>query len=460
MKMSKILALLLALAMVLSLAACGGSGSSSEPAADEGGASAAEGSEPAAEPAEEGGEPEAEPEAEPADEGGLNVEDSAFFGPIYDEWSEMTSDELYQAALDEADGEPIRIYATSSKMLKVEEDFEAQYPGLDLEIQDLDNDEVIEKCRLEVDSGNVAGDVMQAKDVSGDVFFGFYEEGYCSAFYPKDICEHIDETALRFGYPLYTSQSFWYYNTAEYPDGQPIHNWWEIIETNEDGTPKWKLFTKEIAEETAYMSLFTSFIVNADQMEQAYEDLYGEPLEYTYPTDGSWEFDFSQYENNAGVEYLWRFTQLADTMTFIGDGDELVQAVHLSANGPTLALASAGKIENQEESGYNIAWLTNLEPYTGLQNYECLYVVEGCPHPAAARLFIRWLTGDTNGDTDGLKPFQKTGNWVVRDDIEDEKNPVPLKETGAIDSDLAAIYTTFLDAQDMWIQWEHSALNG
>ena len=49
------------------------------------------------------------------------AEDSDYYGPIYDEWSEMTTDELYQAALDEADGEPIRIYATSSKMLKVEE---------------------------------------------------------------------------------------------------------------------------------------------------------------------------------------------------------------------------------------------------------------------------------------------------------------------------------------------------
>ena len=385
-------------------------------------------------------------------------EKDEFIGPIYDEWSEKTTDELYQEALEE--GGPITIYATSSKMLKVKDDFEEQFPGLTLEIQDLDNDEVIEKCRLEVDGENVYGDVLQAKDVNGQVFYEFYEDHYCDAYYPKDICEHIPETALMYGYPLYTSQSFWYYNTEEYPDEQPITNWWQIIETNEDGTPKWKLFTKEIAEETAYMSLFTSFIVNADQMEQAYEDLYGEPLEYTYPTDGSWEFDFSQYENNAGVEYLWRFTQLADTMTFIGDGDELVLAVHNSENGPTLALASAGKIENREESNYNIGWLTNLAPYTGLQNYECLYVVENCPHPAGARLFIRWVTGDTDGTSPGLKPFQKTGNWVVRDDIEDEDNPVPLKDTGAIDSDLEAIYNTFLDAQDMWHQWEYMALNG
>ena len=283
---------------------------------------------------------------------------------------------------------------------------------------------------------------------------------YMSAYYPKDICEKIDEDLLRYGYPLYTSQSFWYYNTAEYPDGQPVTNWWQIVETNDDGSAKWKLFTKEVAQETAYMSLFASFIENADQMEQAYEDLYGEPLEYTYPTDGNWEFDFSQYENNAGVEFMWRFTQLAKDMVFIGDGDELVSAVHNSEGGPTLALASAGKIENREESGYDIDWLKNLAPYTGLENAEYLYVVENCPHPAGARLFIRWLTGDADASSPGLKPFQKTGNWPVRSDVEDKKNPASLAETGAIEPDLEAIYNLYLDAQDMWIQWLDIALNG
>ena len=44
------------------------------------------------------------------------------FGPIYDEWSEMTDEELLAKALEE--GGEITIYATSSKMLKEEEAFE------------------------------------------------------------------------------------------------------------------------------------------------------------------------------------------------------------------------------------------------------------------------------------------------------------------------------------------------
>lgn len=225
------------------------------------------------------------------------VEDSDFYGPIYDEWSEMNDEDLYALAKEE--GGKITIYATSSKMLKEEEIFEEAFPGLDLEVYDLDQDDVLSKCEIEAETGNITADLLMAKDVNGDVFFEFYEDGYCTSFYPKDICQHIDEAALRYGYPLYQSQSFWFYNTEAFPEGSPITNWWQIIEKNEDGSQKYRLLTKEIGQETAYLSLFASFIINADQMEAAYVDLYGEPLEYTYDASS---FEFDVPENNAGVE--------------------------------------------------------------------------------------------------------------------------------------------------------------
>ena len=432
MKAKRILSALLALMMLLSLAACSGKTETNTPAANAPAAGTSSGS------------------SDTPNEESPSVEDSAFYGPIYDEWSDMTDEELYQMALEEVkDGSEITVYATSSKMLKAEDKFEEAFPGLNLTVMDLDQDEVLEKCKLEASAGNIYGDVLQAKDVNGDVFFDFYEEGYCSAFYPKDICSQIDEDLLRYGYPLYASQSFWYYNTEAFPDGQPVHSWWEIIEKDEDGNQKFRLFTKEIGTETAYLSLFASFIVNADQMEQSYVDTYGKPLEYTYDASG---FEFDVPENNAGVEFMWRFSQMK--MTFIGDGDELVLAVHNStAEDPALCLASGGKIGNRDESGYNIAWVTNLTPYTGLENCEYMYVVTGCKHPAGARLFIRFITGGADGKSGGLKPFSKEGNWPVRSDVECDWNPVGLAESGAVSADIAAINKVFLDTQDLWIYW-------
>ena len=431
MKMKKFFALLLTAVMVLSLAACGKK-------------------EEAAAPAESGGEQAA------ASTLHLGVDPETgeeFYGPYYDEWSDMTDDQLYEQALKE--DVTINIYATSSKMLKAEEPFEEMYPGLDVVVSDLDSDEVLNKAKIEHDSGNVTADVLQTKDVNGSVFYEWYNQGIIEPFYPRDICAHIDEGNLKYSYPLYASQAFWYYNTEAFPDGQPINNWWQIIEKDENGNQKYRLFAKEIGQESAYLSLFASFINNADEMEKAYEDCYGEKLEYTYNAN---DFDFEVPENNAGVEYLWRFSQAK--MTFIGDGDELVLAVHNStADDPALALASAGKIENREESGYNIGWLTGIAPYTGLLNQENLYVVTNCKHPAGARLFIRWITGGVDGKSGGLKPFTKVGNWPLRDDVEDKKNPAKLDELGARANDIDAIYAIYPDVQDMWTYWLNKSPN-
>ena len=422
----KLFALLMAIVMLIGLTACGNKDSGEDVSGGE------EGS-------------------------GLNLGyDSAtgetFYGPYYDEWSEKSDEELYEMAKEEVSNgaKKIVVYATSSKMTKVKDDFIEAYPELELEVIDLDSDEVLSKAEIENDSGNINADVLQSKDVNGEVFFEHYEKGVLEPYYPKDICSHIDEANLKYSFPLYASQAFWYYNTEAFPDGQPITSWWQIIEKNPDSSQKYRLFTKEIGQETAYLSLFASFINHADEMEANYKELYGEDLEYTYDPSG---FEFEVPENNAGVEYLWRFTQLQE-MTFIGDGDELVHAVHNStADDPALALASAGKIGNRDESGYNIAWCIGLKPYTALLNTESLFVVNGCDNPAGARLFIRFVTGGADGQSGGFKPFAKEGNWPLRDDIEDEKNPAKLPELGAIANELDTIYDIYPDVRDMWLKW-------
>ena len=422
MKMKKFFALLLSLSMVLSLAACGSKGNSNDSQTD----------------------------GETASDLHLGYDINTgenHYGPYYDEWSDKTDEELFEEALKE--DTTINVYATSSKMMKVEEGFEAAYPGLDLVVSDLKTDEVLSKAKIEHDTGNITADVLQTKDVNGNVFHEWYNQDILEPYYPKDICSHIDEGYLKYGYPLYASQSMWYYNTKAFPDGQPIHSWWEIIEKNEDGTQKYRLFTKEIGQESAYLSLFASFINNADEMAQSYKDTYGKDLEYTYDASS---FDFEVPENNAGVEYLWRFSQAK--MTFISDGDELVLAVHNStAEDPALCLASAGKIGNRDESGYDIAWCLNLEPYTALLNLESLFIAKGTNSPAGARLFVRYITGGADGQSEGMKPFKKEGNWPVRDDVEDKKNPAELTELGARANDLSAIYDIYLDVQEMWTYW-------
>ena len=46
----------------------------------------------------------------------------------------------------------------------------------------------------------------------------------------------------------------------------------------------------------------------------------------------------------------------------------------------------------------------NLYPTTGIPAINTLYVVEGCQHPAAAKLLIRFMMGGIDGDTSGYEP--------------------------------------------------------
>ena len=173
----KLLALLLAAVMVLSLAACGGK--SDTPVAGDSGAS---------QPADGGsGDNAAEPAA--GQFGYDRATGTEVYGPYWDEWSDMTDEELYELA--KAENNPINVYATSSKMMKVVDSFNEKWPGLELVISDLDSDEVLSKAEIENQTNNITADVLQTKDVNGDVFFEYYSKGILEPFYPRDICSHI-----------------------------------------------------------------------------------------------------------------------------------------------------------------------------------------------------------------------------------------------------------------------------
>lgn len=424
--MKKVLAMLLALAMVFSLAACGGGSSSDSSSSD-----TSSSSDSSADSSSEDTSSE-----EFQDARSLQTEEQAA-------WNDMTEEELYEQAKEE--GGEIVIYGVSSRMEKVCDLFNEAFPGLTAVAYDLDQSEVIAKIRTEAQNGIVNADVMQCTDVAGEIFYDFVPENYVDLYFPTDICETIvDDAMLNYGMPFYTTLPYWYYNTDLYPDAEPITNWWQFVEKNEDGSQKYSIVCKEIGTEQTYLALLASFIVYSDEMEQAYEDLYGEPLEYTY--DPSEITQFEMPAENAGYEFIYRFSQ--QEMTFISDGDEIVQAVDAGINGrPTFGLASAGKISGRDDDGLAIAWLTGLTPYNGIQNCSYVYPIAGCDNPAGARLFVRYMMGD------GFEAMCKEGNWSVVSTFTNEKNPFPIEEANAITPDMKKIYDVFLDAQDTWTYW-------
>lgn len=358
------------------------------------------------------------------------------------DWEHATDEELYALAKEEPGD--INIYAISSRMQKVADKFNETYPGLHAVAYDLDQDEAIAKVKIEAETGNVNADVLQCKDTAGEIYYDFYPLGYITSFFPADIVEKIsNKTLLDYGFPFYSALNFWYYNTALYPDGAPVKSWWDIIEKDENGQQKFALITKEIGSEDTYLSLFSSFVLNADLMETDYLAKFGKPIEFTYDPA-----IFGTEPNNYGWEYIYRFTQMK--MTFISDGDEVVEAVAKSTV-PTLGFVSAGKITNRDENNWPIDWVVPLTPYTATQNSNYLYLISNNNSPAGGRLFIRFLMGGADGQSGGFDPFMKEGNWPIRSDVFNKKNPFAIEDAGAIVTNIKDVYDIILDVKDFWV---------
>ncbi|OYO42553.1 hypothetical protein CG709_21105 [Lachnotalea glycerini] len=352
----------------------------------------------------------------------------------------------------ETEGGKIVVYCTSSKVSKIAEKFMEEYPNLKVEVNDLDSGESITKVVAEVDAGKIMCDVVQDSDARGDIAFNYYGK-YLEAYYPNDICANINQDLLTYGMPLYSSISYWFYNTDVYPNGSPITNWWDIVELNDDGTQVYDLYSKEISSESTYLALYSNFVANPGILEQAYKDKYGTDIEYTYDASA-----LGVEENNAGYEFLYRLSQLKST--FISDGDEIVEAVaNSTAEKPALGMASAGKIGNRDDNGYPIAWVTNLKPYVSTQNTSYVYTVTGCDNPAGARLFIWYMCGGENGDNDGYSEIMKEGSWSTRNDYVNDKNPFSLDESNTIASNLKEVYKAYLDVADFWTYWHDMSTN-
>lgn len=431
--MKKIVAVLIALCMLVSLTACGKTD-------DAGGAAAGKTGEVV-----------------------TGVEAIDIIGEDGIDWNHMSMDELYEMA--KAEGGTITIYATTADADTARKYIRDEYPDLEFEYISCDTNTVMAKIEMEAQSGNPMADVLIVKDASGEVYNEFVQWGIVKPFYPADICAHISEDMLKFGLPLYSTFNPWFYNSRMY-DEVPIESWWNIVDGyNEEtqsykdaagnNTQYWTIYSKDITG-PSYAALWGQLFVDSDAMAEQYKRQYGKDLVFTYHehlqnTPGLMELP----ENNASIELFWRFSQM--TITPLADGDAVVEAVHDSVNGPTLGLTSASKLDNSKrsmgESGLDIAWVTGLQPYTAQDAAAYSYVVSGCDNPAGARLFIKYMMGGEDGKSGCYNVFDKLGHWSVRDDVPYQKSGISYEEVNLRAPDYSEIYRNYPNVKAYWNLW-------
>ena len=301
--------------------------------------------------------------------------------------TDETDEELYEQAI--AEGGEVTLYSISSRCGKVAEAFTAKYPEIECTAFDISTNELLEKVTREHEAGQYVADVVHIKDQDGSLYNEYVQNKIFYLYQPADIFSHIDPSYTETATPLYIELTQLFYNAEAYPDGSPITNIWQLTE------PQWKgkILMQNPLDNLSWGSWITGFCVGdvPDQLAAAYEELYGEALVLS---DGC---------ENAGYEFLKRLHD--NEPIYTSSSDEIAEAVGTPGQSdPPVGFSASSKLRKNEDNGWVLAPV-NLYPTTGIPAINTLYVVEGCEHPAAAKLLIRFMMGGIDGDTSGYEPF-------------------------------------------------------
>jgi iron(III) transport system substrate-binding protein len=337
-----------------------------------------------------------------------------------------TPEQLYAAALQE---DTLVVYSTSSRMLDVAASFQKQYPGLTARVVDIREDEMYENLREDFDAGTVECDVVCSADGRGVMVSEFIPEGITYKYTPYDFADKMIDTGEDALLMLVSEASMLYYNDTYYA-APPITNWWELTEEAWRG----KVTMPNPARSLTTMAVFGTFIKESDAMATAYETRYGKPMELEGGESAGEAFVRMLVENDAVI---------------VNSSDEVAEAV----GAPGTSLPAVGIMVSSKMRlrgiGYNLHYCDPMKPFDGVATPVNIMMAGGAKNVNAAKLFIRWVLGETDGGGEGYKPYLQSGAWSMRTDVE-AATPIKQEDLRLIYIDRAYIYTHKDDIAALW----------
>ena len=409
--MKKLIALLLALLMVFSMAACGAK--------------------------EQGSNDPVAPEKE-----------ETAIKTVYDtsEYASKTEAELYELAKEEAAaGKTLVVYSETSSTEKSVKKFVEKYPELDghIEVSKMKNAALMEKYVLECESGQAYCDMIVAGDSEGSKYNEWYDKGWVVAYVPEAMKSDLYEEFLTNGLPITIEADIFWYSQTMYPNGSPVNNVWDIFDQDANGNYIYHVYMHDYTNNTA-LGIYANFIDRADEMAAAYKAKTGKDLEYTY--DAS---ELGVEPNNAGWEWLYRYLQC--NYTTINDSDEILATID-KATEPSVGIGSSLKLGDTQEAGEHVAFCTGMQPFSGFAKVKYVYIATSTDNPAMARLLTIFSLGGEDGQGEGYDAYVKrNGCYGVRYSHDDSTHSeVPFKDINAPASNIGFVYEKYLDVQDFY----------
>ena len=80
-------------------------------------------------------------------------------------------------------------------------------------------------------------------------------------------------------------------------------------------------------------------------------------------------------------------------------------------------------------------------------------MVAGSDNPAGARLFIRFMMGDADGQSGCYTVFDKLGHWSIRNDVEYKKSGISYEEVNLTAPNYEQIYANYPNVKAYWNLW-------
>jgi iron(III) transport system substrate-binding protein len=323
----------------------------------------------------------------------------------------MTPAELLPLA--QAEGS-VTVFSLSSRIARVEKAFEEAYPGIDLIGVDLSSAKQIARVVAEQQAGVHAVDVLYMAD-SPVAIRDLLGPGRVQTYVPPRVAAQLDDA---FKAPLLVhrlSTKVLMYNEAEYPDGAPVTNLWQLTQPDWTG----KVMMVDPTQRGELLDLLTEIALRPDEMAAAYKALHG--------TDIAVDSDL----NGAGEQYIRDL--FANDLILVPNSDVLNKAVgDKTATGTPVAFGTYSDRRDNEEEGWALQVANDVEPANGILFPAILAIADKAPSPAAARLVIDFMFGDDSADGGaGFAPFNVPGDYATRSTISDDPDSVPLESLNA-----------------------------
>lgn len=336
-----------------------------------------------------------------------------------------SAEELYQAALEE---DTLVIYSVSSRVFDVKETFEKEYPGLTVEVKDIRGEDIVNMLVDKYEKGNYDCDLVICSDCDGSLNKELLELGILYPYIPWDIAPQMKEGHADRELAFLGEALMFFYNDSVFEE-QPIHNIWELTEEQYHG----KIIMANPLSSFSTYGFCSAVLSESQKIAEAYKEYTGKAL--VIP------------EGKTAGEVFWE--QVVKNIVFTNTSDEVLEGIGgVGSNDFLIGIMISSKMRYQE-LGYHFEPIYRLNPFAAVYTPNSVTIVGGSRNVNTAKLFVRYLLGETDGTGEGSKPFMTVGTWSTRVDVADG-NLVPLIDIDYLKINKDYLYENMDAMSEFW----------